>query len=550
MGLFGKMANLGSGLKDSLATAAEKIGTAASDAELGTTLSKVKGSVLESGANYLAAGKEKASGIASSAKERIRNLDTESLKDPATYANAIGKYKELSVEKVSHYFKSTFEIDKTTAAIIDDVRNQLPSRPQDVDDIFEQCKREAYRRAISAFCLSPLMTGLDSKLEDRYANLSTDYTEFSSKNNLHDNENFSEMKNQRKNARDNGMAPVKDGYNANAPLNPYDADIEHIIPKQQYYNDLLLRVATNDDEIIDALNNYDNLIFANESVNRSKGAKDLVDYLEQMKAENRLRVDENDPDLLHLTINGEEYAISESDAMARYENSKERLHKQHIDAMKEIGLTVASAGARMAAQQIIGLIIMETVDIFVDEIKDLVKGGNIFDEKGIIANINERQKRLTEKLTQRFNERQILTRAKEAGIEGGISGALSAIPQILISLIVKMPSFMLAIIRECTLSVVRSVRVLLSKDENKFDSIKIIMMGTASAVLSVYVSNVISKAIRAVPMLNAFNSQVTSVLSGVVVTAAPLGAIYLFDKNKTKLQFKQKSAELEPEPQY
>lgn len=126
-------------------------------------------------------------------------------------------------------------------------------------------------------------------------------------------------------------------------------------------------------------------------MNRSKGAKDLVDYLEQMKAENRLRVDENDPDLLHLTINGEEYAISESDAMARYENSKERLHKQHIDAMK-IGLTVASTGARMAAQQIIGLIIMETVDIFVDEIKDLVKSGNIFDEKGIIANINERQK--------------------------------------------------------------------------------------------------------------------------------------------------------------
>lgn len=151
--------------------------------------------------------------------------------------------KDLSVEKVSHYFKSTFEIDKTTAAIIDDVRNQLPSRPQDVDDIFEQCKREAYRRAISAFCLSPLMTGLDSKLEDRYANLSTDYTEFSSKNNLHDNQNFSEMKNQRRKTPEiTAWSQLRMVITLTPPL-IHTMPTSSIIPKQQYYNDLLLRVA-------------------------------------------------------------------------------------------------------------------------------------------------------------------------------------------------------------------------------------------------------------------------------------------------------------------
>ena len=95
------------------------------------------------------------------------------------------------------------------------------------------------------------------------------------------------------------------------------------------------------------------------------------------------------------------------------------------------------------------------------------------------------------------------------------------------------------------MSVVRSVRVILSDDENKFESIKVVMLGTASAVLGVYVANVISKAIRPVPMLNVFNSQVTAVLSGVVVTAVPLGAIYVFDRNKAKLTFsllKKKSA--------
>ena len=87
------------------------------------------------------------------------------------------------------------------------------------------------------------------------------------------------------------------------------------------------------------------------------------------------------------------------------------------------------------------------------------------------------------------------------------------------------------------MSVVRSVRVLLSDDENKFESIKVVILGTASAVLGVYVANVISKAIQPVPMLNVFNSQVTAVLTSVVVTAVPLGAIYMFDQNKAKLTF-------------
>ena len=537
MGFFSKMADLSAGLKDSVVASTEKVVAAANEAELGAKLSGLKNNVLEGGADYLATGKDKASELAKSASQKLKDIETENLKRPEFYVNKFNEYKDLGTDKVAGYFKTTFEVDKTTAEMLEGIRNRLPSRPQDLDHIFEQCKREAFQRAISAFCLAPIMAGLDNKLEARYANLSVDYKTFKSENNLHDNPNFTGMNNERYAARRNGMVPLENGYNQDLPLNPYSTDIEHIIPKQQYYNDWLLRVATNDDEIIELLNNKDNLTFANDSVNGSKNAKDLMDYLVYMKEENRLRVDEDNPDLLHLTISGEEYTISESDAMERYEKSQERLRQQHLDAMKDVGLTVASAGARMAAQQVVGLIILETIDIFVDEIKDIVKNGKFIDENGLLANIQERKNGISAKLAQRFEERHIWARAKAAGIEGGVAGALSAIPQILISLIVKMPAFMLSIVRECTLSVVRSVRVLLSDDENKFESIKVVMLGTASAVLGVYVANVISKAIQPVPMLNVFNGQVTAVLSGLVVTAVPLGAIYVFDQNKAKLTF-------------
>lgn len=63
------------------------------------------------------------------------------------------------------------------------------------------------------------------------------------------------------------------------------------------------------------------------------------------------------------------------------------------------------------------------------------------------------------------------------------------------------------------------------------------MASTASAVVGLYVSRVISVGIASVPLLNKFNNQVTSVLSGMLITAVPLVAIYLFDQNKKRFVF-------------
>ena len=63
------------------------------------------------------------------------------------------------------------------------------------------------------------------------------------------------------------------------------------------------------------------------------------------------------------------------------------------------------------------------------------------------------------------------------------------------------------------------------------------MASTASAVVGLYVSRVISAGIASVPLLNRFNNQITSVLSGLTVTAVPLVAIYVFDQNKKNLVF-------------
>jgi hypothetical protein len=63
----------------------------------------------------------------------------------------------------------------------------------------------------------------------------------------------------------------------------------------------------------------------------------------------------------------------------------------------------------------------------------------------------------------------------------------------------------------------------MSDSDEKLESIKVVMAGAASGVTRAYVANVISKGVAAVPLLNMFNSKVSAVLTGVIVTVVPLG---------------------------
>jgi len=534
MGFLGnKLAALGSGLKDSLAEAKSKAVELTDRVEMPAVISDLTETVTAKAKDYAAAGKEQAGKLVDKVSDTFSDIDYESLTRRDTYVVKLREYTELGSEKISSYFKATFEVDKTTEQMIADVRRRLPVPASNLDDIFEQCKREAYQRTISAFFLGPGMMELDDELAARYANLSVDFKTFKQQNRaMKDDPNFARLSDERGDAQ-KGWTLLENGYNSSAPLDPYGADIDHIVPKRELYDDWILRLGTNDDEIIKVVNVEENLLFADDSFNGSKSDTDLVAYMAA-----RGRPDETNPDLLHFDINGKEVVISKSEATEKYENAQERISRERMEAAKTISVSLASSGARMAAQQVVGLILLETIDIFVDEIKDIAANGKFFDENGLLNNISARYESISHQLKVRFEQRRIWDRARAAGVEGGIAGVLSAIPQILISLLVQMPGYVLSIIRECTLSTVRCVRVLMSDSNEKLESIKVIMAGAAAGVMSAYVANVISKAIAPVPLLNTFNGKVSSVLTGVLVTGVPLGAIYVFERNKARFVFK------------
>lgn len=468
------------------------------------------------------------------AKSAIENIDWETVTDSEYQKENLIKYWQAGTKKLNEMARSTLEIDKNTMDMVNDLQSRLPVPAQTMDDIFSQCRDVALQRATAAFFLAGTAEALDQNSAEKYENLSESYKDYSDRiggHNIRSHENFSKMQDQRAEAK-NEFRTLEDGYNKEAILNSYDADIEHVISAKEMYGSTLLRAGTKDQELLDTINSEDNLIFTNSSVNRSKGAISLSDFLEKSEphpTKEGVRI---------ITINGETHEVNEADCEAALEKAEESQNHDITQAAKEIGLTAAKTGAIMAVQQVVGMIVVETIDIFMDETQRFTKEFKLFDEKGLIGNINELNKRLSDRLSQRFEERQIWEKARSLGIEAGVSGALSVIPQILISMLTKLPAFALGIIREGTLSCVRSARILANNDHpNKLQSISIIMASTSSAVAGLYVSRAISAGISTVPLLNRFNNQMTSVLSGLTVTAVPLIAIYIFDQNKKRLVF-------------
>jgi len=541
MGLLGRKFSLGE-LKDKVVDAKNKAAEAATalKATAESAGTAALGSGKEWGAKAIEAGREAsdrgvgaARKIAGDAADAVRTFDYQASKERASELIVRG------AEKAGDYFKRTLEVDKTTMEMVREIRSRLPTPASSFDDIFDQCRDEAVRRAVAVFMLGPVLNQVDERSALKYDKLSDTWQEFRK---AEGNDQVIGRNHENYKAMADAIAVegtvVPNGYNRDDALikQKGNIDVEHVTSRKELFSDALLSVGLTNKELGDLMNDKRNLVYADKKTNSQKSDSDLWAWIDKYK-------DDYQPDedkiVITLQGSGEKRVLDKRDLEVAYERSKEAVRQARLAAATEVASTVVQTGASMALQQVVGLIVVETLDIFMDEIKTF----QLMTEDGLMRDLQAKTERVHARLNARFEERQIWTRARDLGVEAGVAGALGVLPQILISLFLKMPAFIYAIIREGTLSVVRSVRVVCSNDEDKLGSLKAIMFGTASAIAGVYVQRVISTAIGGVPLLNRFNSQISSVLSGMIVMAIPLMTIYTFEQNKQKLLLRLKGTQ-------
>ncbi|AJK49264.1 hypothetical protein [Burkholderia plantarii] len=420
---------LGEGLRHSLAEARQKARELADRVEVPAALTGLTQNVASTARGIAAAGREQAGRLAQQAGGRLAGLDQEVRARLEADLRRLRDHAEQGGEKLASYFKTTFEVDKTTAQMIEEMRARRPIPAASIDDIFEQCKREAFQRTLEEFF----------------------------------------------------RAPGEAAEGAAAAASEAGSGRIHV----------------------DA-------------------------------ASGRLVIGEPAAPLAAAALPEPPVAF----APPASRSAPLAPEAGHAGLASPMAASSLDANTRRLAQQLVGLILLETIDLFIDEIHDIAVRGPFGDEHGLIAGIHARRERIASQLGSRFQEHQIRARARAIGLEGGIDGVLGAIQQILVAHLVKTPLHMLSVIRVCTRSMVRCTRVMVGDGERKFDDLRMIVGGAASGVMSIHVADAIAGGVAVVPLLNLYGEKVAAVLTEVIVTAVPLGAVYVFERNKGRFRFR------------
>jgi hypothetical protein len=455
-------------------------------------------------------------------KQKYSEIDFDSL------SASISAATQTASDNLKKYTLEKLEYNREVDEVLNEIESNAVKSADNMSDIFDRCKEEAAKQAIAVFALGTSIQQHDDTLSSKYQNLSEGYSEFSDRLNPRQHANFNNMKKIRADAQNQGNTLVN-GYNSSAPLDPNQTDIEHVVSAHEYYNSFWVRAGTTDQDLINAINHENNLIFTDSSVNRSKGQTPLKLYLE---ANGTPGPGIND---ITIEINGKSYIVDKNDTDAVGALAEEIKNQFQTDALIQFGFDAIKPGFHLAAKQVIGHVVYETHDLFFDEFSAIYNGNIDISAENYSSFAQERAKVFTEKLNNRLTERGVLDKAKKLGMEGFVSGTLSTIPNLLLSMITKLPSMALTIIRECTLSLVRSLKVYLSNTEDKLDKIKSILFASVTAVLGIYLTQQIAIALSAIPGVNVFTSEISSVVSSVIVVFTSLVAIYYFDKHKTSI---------------
>lgn len=213
-------------------------------------------------------------------------------------------------------------------------------------------------------------------------------------------------------------------------------------------------------------------------------------------------------------------------AIQKFTEAKEKEHASP-DAEQEVGI-----------KKLLGLVMIETVDVFTDELLNIIKKHGMSQSTSWADKTKDSASRFQTELNARFEKRQIWQLAKAYKAENAIKDISKVMPDVLMKILLKMPTFVFAVAKESALSMGKCVSVLRSDDENKFAAISQILSETVVKVVTLYVQTIISTAITPIPLIGRFSDDISKVFVHMLKTLVPLLAVYAYEQSKNTVKAK------------
>lgn len=285
------------------------------------------------------------------------------------------------------------------------------------------------------------------------------------------------------------------------------------------------------EERVATANKDENKVWTDRSLNSSKGDDDLLEWANRANAQDPSRTNAEfynaDPERINEAYGRARQAVERAQNFAV-------LKKQAREFARQGGI---EAG-KLAFRQVLGLLLKELAEGVIQDIKALIREG--FQSLKQLADMLRLR---IEQTIARFKERWA-DYLKE-GAMAGLTGFLSSLATLLINTLITTAKHVVTIIREGTVAVVKSVKLIISPDPGMTTSdvayeVLRLLSGALTTAVGLATHEALAKGLMSVPLLTPFANEIAGVVTALLSGTAGLLVVLAFDYVKQAVAFRRK----------
>jgi hypothetical protein len=325
-----------------------------------------------------------------------------------------------------------------------------------------------------------------------------------------------------------------------------DTDLDHVISAKEI-NDDPGRVLAGIDGV-GLANSDSNLKATDKSINRSKKAKSMsefIAYLDATREQRQKEIDElkdkqelTDKErkklkkLIALESADKELMLkTDKEARDEYNSKINWAYYTSTKFYKDLGISSGVEGIKMGFQQSVGLLCTDLSNALFDEIVDMFRHG-VVDGVHVQDTLSALKLRLRRVAVMVWSDWKNLTVAFK---DGAVSGVISNVITTLINIFFTTAKNIVRIIREGTFVLFRAAKTIFLSPKNAdpadiWDAaVKIIVTG-AGTLGGIALEEALSKGLVSIPLIVPIASELSAVLSGILTGLATSVTLFAIEK--------------------
>lgn len=323
---------------------------------------------------------------------------------------------------------------------------------------------------------------------------------------------------------------IIDGYTGRELPKDGRSHLEHVVSAKENHDNTAFRVLFEKEEMHTIINDKQNTLYTDSSLNQSKGDSPLADWMDRQKK------DEEYKNAERFGIDREMAAAADKKARKHIDERVARRKMEHYaSSITQDGL---KQGGAMAVRQALGVFFTELTMTIWDEIPNIKSSlGSSFSAQAFFESLMALVKKSFSRIKKKMGA--IL----DAFNKGFVAGFLNSVVTTIINLFATTAKNMVRVLRQAMTSITEAVRILFfdkvkrSPGERLMAAVKIILTGSAT-VLGVLLEQALQEVLTAsglatIPIIGGVLVDVMSVFAGVLVTGLlSVTFLYVLDNSE------------------